>query len=293
MAWRSVSTPVIAAALLGAVIALAFASKPAPRRQTKAEKRNTKRLGRKRGRASTSNRAKCKRKETRQRLVKEIGIDEFRKIVQNDRREKEEQRERMQAAVDDPDSLQLVIDLNWAEGASGKELSSLAKQLCYVYNRARANSMPPRLTLTSYRSRAAEILKSAGAESWVVDRNPLGVFDVFEPADVVYLSPDAEEALDEVVETNVYVVGGIVDRNLHKGLTLGAAEGVRARAVRLPFDEHLPEAPRKYRVLTVCACVGVLMAVHAGEGWREALEKSVPRRGVDKGLRRARGGAWR
>lgn len=65
----------------------------------------------------------------------------------------------MQAAADDPDSLQLVIDLNWAESASGKELSSLAKQLCYVYNRARASSMPPRLTLTSYRGRAAEILK--------------------------------------------------------------------------------------------------------------------------------------
>lgn len=39
MAWRSISTPVLAAALLGAVIALALASKPAPRRQTKAEKR--------------------------------------------------------------------------------------------------------------------------------------------------------------------------------------------------------------------------------------------------------------
>lgn len=127
----------------------------------------------------------------------------------------------------------------------------------------------------------------------MVDRNPLGVFEKYDPADVVYLSPDAEEPLDEVVETNIYVVGGIVDRNLHKGLTLGVAEGVSARAVRLPFDEHLPDVPRKYRVLTVCACVGVLMAVHAGEDWREALEKSVLRRGVGKSLQRARGGAWR
>lgn len=96
-----------------------------------------------------------------------------------------------------------------------------------------------------------------------------------------------------MVETNVYVIGGIVDRNLHKGLTLGAAEGVSARAARLPFDEHLPGVPRGDRVLTVCACVGVLMGVHAGQGWREALEKSVPRRGVDKAAQRARGGAWR
>lgn len=127
-----------------------------------------------------------------------------------------------------------------------------------------------------------------------MDRSPLGVFAVFDPASIVYLSPDAEEALDEVVETNVYVVGGIVDRNLHRGLTLGAAEAGSARAARrLPFDEHLPEVPRGDRVLTVCACVGVLMGVHAGQGWREALEKSVPRKGVEKAARRARGGAWR
>lgn len=134
---------------------------------------------------------------------------------------------------------------------------------------------------------------SAGAESWLVDRSPLDVFTVFDQADIVYLSPDADEALDEVRETNVYVVGGIVDRNLNKGLTLKAAEAGRARAVRLPFDEYLPDVPRGDRVLTVCACVGVLMGVRAGQEWREALEKSVPRRGVDKAARRARGGAWR
>lgn len=71
-----------------------------------------------------------------------------------------EQRKRLQAAMDDPDSLRLVVDLNWAESASGKELSSLVKQLCYVYGRAKASLVPPRLTLTSYEGRAAAALKS-------------------------------------------------------------------------------------------------------------------------------------
>lgn len=69
-----------------------------------------------------------------------------------------EQRDRLQAAIDDPDALRLVVDLNWAEGAPGKELSSLVKQLCYVYGRVKASAMPPRLTLTSYRGRAAASL---------------------------------------------------------------------------------------------------------------------------------------
>lgn len=69
-----------------------------------------------------------------------------------------EQRDRLLAAADDPDSLRLVVDLKWAEEASGKELSSLVKQLCYVYNRVRASLTPPTLTLTSYGGRAATAL---------------------------------------------------------------------------------------------------------------------------------------
>jgi len=71
-----------------------------------------------------------------------------------------EQRARLKAALDDPEALRLVVDLNWAESASGKELSSLVKQLCYVYGRARASLTPPRLTLASYHGRAAAALKT-------------------------------------------------------------------------------------------------------------------------------------
>lgn len=48
-----------------------------------------KRLGRKRGRAVTSKRRNFKRKEMKERLVKEIGAEEFRKMVQNDHRKRE------------------------------------------------------------------------------------------------------------------------------------------------------------------------------------------------------------
>lgn len=116
---------------------------------------------------------------------------------------------------------------------------------------------------------------------------------MFNHRQVIYLSPDAEESLEEVLATEVYVVGGIVDRNIDKGLTLAAAKGGGARAVRLPFDEHLPEVPSGDRVLTVCACVGVLMSIHAGEDWRVALKKSVPKRSLANVIRRARGAALR
>lgn len=139
----------------------------------------------------------------------------------------------------------------------------------------------------------SEISRSAGAGSWLADRNPLGVLATFNRQNVVYLSPDATEPLENVLASEVYVVGGIVDRTLSKEMTLSAAEMGGVRAVRLPFDEYLPHVLPNDRVLTVCAAVGVLMGVHAGESWQEALEKSVPRRGLAKTVQRARGGAWR
>ncbi|CAM9392384.1 unnamed protein product [Sphacelaria rigidula] len=218
-------------------------------------------------------------------------------MVQAEKKEKEEQRMRMQALKDNPgqDLLRLVVDLKWAESLSDKELSSLAKQVCYVYGRVKASSSPPLLTLASYGGKAAEVLQRFGAGAWLVDRSALPVFDLFGAENIVYLSPDAEQALEDVRDSDVYVVGGIVDRNHSRGLTLAEAQGAHARAVRLPFDEYLPQVSAKDRVLTVVACVGVLMAKHAGGTWKEVLENSLPRRSKvhDGNWRKKRGGAWR
>lgn len=82
----------------------------------------------------------------------------------------------MQALKDNPnqDLLKLVVDLKWAESLSDKELSSLAKQVCYVYGRVKASWSPPSLTLASYRGRAAEILQrwkfTVTVQHWCLDR---------------------------------------------------------------------------------------------------------------------------
>lgn len=286
----------VAVLLLGLVIGLCTFGKQSqrPSRLSRAEKRELKRLSRKKGRRVCSKRHRSRKRKEKARLVEEVGIDQVRAMVQANKKEIEEQRVRLQAARDYPNSLRLVVDLTWAETLSDKELSSLAKQVCYVYGRVRAALAPPSLTLASYGGSAAEALQRFGACSWIVDRNPLSVRELFDAKDVVYLSPDADHPLEEVLDSDVYVVGGIVDRNHSKGLTLAAAEGARARALRLPFDEHLPEVSAKDRVLTVVACVGVLMGRHAGGTWKEVLERSLPRRGkgYDGGCQ-TRGGAWR
>lgn len=51
-----------------------------------------------------------------------------------------------------------MVDLSWADTLSGKEMSSLRKQLCYVYSHVRSSTSPTSLTFTSYRGRVGEAL---------------------------------------------------------------------------------------------------------------------------------------
>ena len=43
-------------------------------------------------------------------------------------------------------------------------------------------------------------------------------------ADLVYLTADSEEELVELDPGKAYIVGGIVDRNRHKGICLAKAQ---------------------------------------------------------------------
>ncbi len=74
----------------------------------------------------------------------------------------------------------------------------------------------------------------------------------------------------------VYVIGGLVDRTVRKGATLKMAQRCGAQAVRLPVAEHLGGLAKP--VLNVNDVFAVLLAVHGGEGWREALERAIPAR---------------
>lgn len=39
---------------------------------------------------------------------------------------------------------------------------------------------------------------------------------VFQPSDLIYFSPDAEEEIESIDPTKTYVIGGLVDRSIAK-----------------------------------------------------------------------------
>lgn len=67
----------------------------------------------------------------------------------------------------------------------------------------------------------------------------------------VYLTADADEELQTLDTDTVYIVGGIVDRNRYKGLTLARSRERGVRTAKLPISSKLGRKLEGSKILTV------------------------------------------
>ena len=96
-----------------------------------------------------------------------------------------------------------------------------------------------------------------------------------------YLTPDAEEELTAVDPCVTYIVGGIVDRNVQKGLSKARADALGIKTARLPL--HLAGMKSQRMVLnvdTVCRILGTFSS-HQGN-WAEVLNAAMPARHIQQ-----------
>ncbi|TXT13563.1 hypothetical protein VHUM_00930 [Vanrija humicola] len=94
---------------------------------------------------------------------------------------------------------------------------------------------------------------------------------------LVYLSADADEELTRLAEDEVYVLGGIVDRNRHKMLCQNKADKLNIRTARLPIGTFIENLPTR-KVLTVNQVYSILVQYVALQDWAAAFEAVIPQR---------------
>lgn len=73
--------------------------------------------------------------------------------------------------------------------------------------------------------------------------------DVYLKDKIIYLTSESENIIDHLEHDCVYVIGGLVDHNAHKGMCYKLATEASIRHGRLPLDKFLQMKARK--VLTI------------------------------------------
>ena len=106
----------------------------------------------------------------------------------------------------------------------------------------------------------------------------------FERQNLIYLTSDAQEALEDIPDKSVLIVGGLIDRNERKGCTLEKAGHVNIRACRLPLDQV---AVRGGQMLTSCHVVEIVTRflelrddanMSLVDAWKMSIEQAIPKR---------------
>ena len=111
---------------------------------------------------------------------------------------------------------------------------------CYAVNR-RCTS-PSHLWLTGCRGEMEnQLQRLPGFDKWIIEKESQSYIDALQDQkeNLVYLTADSETVLDELDLKKIYIIGGLVDRNRWKGITMKKASEQGIQTAKLPIGSYL------------------------------------------------------
>ncbi|PNH06261.1 tRNA (guanine(9)-N1)-methyltransferase [Tetrabaena socialis] len=176
----------------------------------------------------------------------------------------------------------IVIDLDFEEQMTESDIRHLVQQLGFSYSANKQVERPAHLYFTSFKGGVATAANRmiSGMENWFVTRTEQSYTEVFgSPEDrqnLVYLTADSNEELEELDDNKIYIVGGLVDHNRYKGLCERQARAAGIATARLPIARHIALASRA--VLTVNHVFQIMVEQLNRKDWAAVLDQVLPLR---------------
>ncbi|KAI4367442.1 hypothetical protein MLD38_023181 [Melastoma candidum] len=173
----------------------------------------------------------------------------------------------------------LVVDLEFSYLMSGNEINSLCQQIMYCYAVNGRCKSPCHLWLTGCRGEMeSQLLRLPGFDKWIVERESRSYIEAFQDQkdNLVYLTADSENVLEVLNPEKYYIVGGIVDRNRWKGITMKKAEEQGIQTAKLPIGTYLKTCSSQ--VLTVNQVIEILLKFVETGDWKASFFQVIPQR---------------
>lgn len=232
-------------------------------------------------------------KNQQKKLYKKKLFEETKKERRHKERErkKEKKRAMKEAGIPVPRKMRLkdfkdikycdqkiVIDLDFFELMEDCDVRMTVKQvnLCYANNRKA--KFPLQLSVSGFRGAMKDTFMKLqpGSVSWDMKFEEENYNNVYPKDKLVYLSSDSDNVLEKLETDKIYVIGGLVDHNMHKGLCLERAMEKGISHAQLPIGKYVNMVTRK--VLTINHVFEILSKFLETSNWKESFFSVIPKR---------------
>ncbi|KAL7875709.1 hypothetical protein AOLI_G00106720 [Acnodon oligacanthus] len=178
----------------------------------------------------------------------------------------------------------LCVDLSMTDCMSHKEISRLAGQIRRLYGSNKKTQQPFHLFLTDMKKDGLLyrecIRMNAGFLNYLIDVTEDSWIELYSSEDIIYLTPDASEALEQVDDDKVYILGGLVDESIQKKISYTRAEELGVQMARLPIDEYMVKKPNSKnfysKILAINQVFEILLTYRDTGSWTTALSAGIP-----------------
>ncbi|KAM4709278.1 tRNA methyltransferase 10 homolog B isoform 2-T2 [Discoglossus pictus] len=177
----------------------------------------------------------------------------------------------------------LCIDLSMTDHMSKKELSRLAAQIRRLYGSNKKASKPFWLYLTGFVENSLLydecVRMNDGFVNYLIHATENSFLDLFPLENIIYLTPDSDNALEDIDPCKVYVLGGLVDESIQKKVTYHKARENGLQTARLPIQEYMVKNVNvknfHSEILAINQVFDVLSTFYGTRSWPEALKAGV------------------
>ncbi|CAD8047757.1 unnamed protein product [Paramecium primaurelia] len=211
------------------------------------------------------------RKQQKQEQKSNIVIDDDNKI-HNQERQHKKPREQYQEEM--KNGIKIIIDLQFMSQMTIHEKTSLYKQIELCHSNNFKSKKPLNLIVTSLTEDFKQLLNKSNASNWGIELNEKPYIDLFKKEDLVYLTGDTEDVIDELNQEEVYIIGGLVDHNRLKLITYNKAIEQGIKTKKLPINLNLKTSS----ILTVNQVFEILLRRNNGEDWNDSVQNTIPKR---------------
>lgn len=192
------------------------------------------------------------------------------------------------------EGVKVIIDLGFEDLMRDIDITSMIRQVTTCYSMNRKSNSPLNLIFYDIGEKVNNQLIKTTYDKWLgittYKHDGLDFHNMVKDnypefsenkQNIIYLTADSDNEITEIKQDELYIIGGIVDRNKYKGLTLNKAKELGINHARLPIGEYLHLKTSK--VLATNHVFAILAYyINVKQDWKEAFLSIIPKRKIEE-----------